>query len=195
MLSQERPFYLWANDQNPLTVSELDDLDEKLSQAQGELMNTMCGIIMPIITDNVPLGTLLCDGSTHERADYPILYDAIDTHYKISSSQFTVPDLRGVFVLGASSSHAQNSSGGSETHTQTVLEMPSHSHTTIPHTHTESLAAPTAITIGAGVPAPSALPAIGVTGASGVTVNSEGGSQAMDIMPPFYALRYVVIAL
>ncbi len=195
MLSQERSLYLWANDQYPLTESEVDDLDAKISEAQYNLMHPLVGLIMPICTDVLPEGTLLCDGTSYTRVDYPNLYAALDPVFIIDADNFIVPDLRDVFVLSAGPSHAVGGTGGAETHTQTISEMPSHAHTTVPHTHTEVTALPTPITIGAGVPAPSAIPGVGVTGASGVTVDNEGGGAAFSIMPPFFALRYIVVAL
>lgn len=195
MLSQERSLWLWANDQNPLTESEIDDLDNKISTAQGELMHPLVGMIFPSAAQTTPQGTLLCDGSTYARSDYPNLYDALDPAFIIDSTSFFVPDLRGNFVLGESASHTIASSGGAETHTQTIGELAPHDHTTIPHVHSEVTALPTPITIGAGVPAPSAIPGVGLTGSSDVIVNSEGGGNPMDIMPPFYTLRYVMVAL
>lgn len=195
MLSQERPLYLWMNDQNPLSESEIDDLDNKLSTAQGQLMQPLVGLIMPICTQDLPQGTLLCDGSIHQRADYPNLYDAIAPAFHIDADSFTVPDLRDRFVLGAGPDHAAYSSGGSFEHTQTIAEMPTHSHTSPPHSHTESAAAPSTVTIGLEVPVPAAVPAGSVTGAASVTIDSAGGGDAMDITPPFVALRDVVVAL
>lgn len=195
MLSQERPLYLWANDQNPLTESEIDDLDNRLSTAQGQLMQTLCGLIMPICSQSSPEGTLLCDGTVYNRVDYPNLYDVLDPAFIIDADTFMTPDLSDKFVLSSGASFAVNSTGGNSTHTQTVAEMPAHSHTTIPHSHAEITAAPTAITIGPGVPAPSAIPGVGVTGSADVFVNNEGGDLPMDIMPPYFALRYVVVAL
>lgn len=195
MLAQERSIWLWANDQNPLSESELDDLDNRLSTAQGQLMYSLVGLIMPVCTTDMPQGTLLCDGSTYLRADYPNLYDAIDASLHIDADSFVVPDLRDRFVLGAGTGHAAYTTGGSFDHTQSIAEMPAHSHSTQPHAHAESAAAPTAIAIGPGVPAPSALPAVSTTGLATVIVDSAGSGAAMDITPPFYALKYVVVAL
>jgi len=195
MLSQERPLYLWANDQNPLTESEIDDLDNKLSTAQGQLMQPLVGLIMPICTLTAPEGTLICDGSTYERDDYPNLYDALDPVYRLSGTQFVVPDLRERFILGSGASHADNTTGGSFEHVQTSGELAAHTHTDVPHAHTEITSVPTAIAIGPGVPAPSAIPGAGLTGTASVTINSAGNSEPMDITPPFLALRFVVVAL
>jgi len=195
MLSQERPLYLWANDQYPLSESEIDDLDNKLSTAQGCLMQPLVGLIMPVCTAALPQGTLLCDGATYLRVDYPNLYAALDLVYIVDADQFIVPDLRDRFVMSSGPLHADGTTGGSATHTMTVGELVPHSHDNIPHSHTESAAAPTAIAIGPGVPAPSAVPAASVTGSTSITIDSTGGGEPMNILPPFAALRYVVVAL
>lgn len=195
MLSQERPFYFWMNDQNPLSESEIDDLDNKLSTAQGQLMQTIVGLIMPICTATLPQGTLLCDGSTYQRADYPNLYDALDTFYHLNADEFSVPDLSDRFVLGAGTGHSVNTSGGSFEHTQTEAELAPHSHTSPPHAHSEIAAAPTIVNGGLEAPASSASPFTTTTGLTSVSIDSTGGGSPMDITPPYVALRYVVVAL
>lgn len=195
IFAQALPLYLWANNQYPLDQAQIDDLMNKQARALGQLMHPLVGLIMPVCTQVLPDGTLLCDGATYNRSDYPNLYDAIDTFYHVDADTFTVPDLTGKFVLGPDGAHPVNSGGGSFDHVQTVGELASHSHTSAPHSHTESAAAPTAIAIGPGVPAPSALPAGSVTGATAVSIDSAGSSEPMDITPPFMALRYVVVAL
>lgn len=195
MLSQERSIWLWANDQNPLTESELDDLDNKLSTAQGQLMQSLVGMIMPVATADLPAGTLLCDGATYLRADYPNLYDALDPAFIVDADSFTVPDLSDRFVMGSSAAAPIGTTGGSDTVTQTVAQMPIHSHSTQPHAHAVAGAGPTAIAIGPGIPAPSALPLALSTGLATVLVDSAGAGDPMTVTPPFVALRYVVVAL
>jgi len=195
MLSQNMPLWFWMNEQNPLTESEIDDLDNRLATAGGQLMQSLVGLIMPICTDELPGGTLLCDGSVHQRADYPNLYDAIAPGYHIDADSFAVPDMRDRFVMGAGPDHAAYSTGGSFSHTQTEDELAPHAHTTLPHTHTEGIALPAIVTVGLELPTPAAVPGAGITGPADVTVNSAGGGQPMDITPRFIALRYVVVAL
>lgn len=194
MLSQERSIWLWANDQNPLSESELDDLDNRLSTAQGQLMQSLVGLIMPVCTADLPAGTLLCDGSTYARADYPNLYDALDPAYIIDADTFSVPDMTDRFILGPGT-HAANTTGGSFSHVQTIAEMPNHAHATDPHAHSEIGAVATLINGGLEAPASAATPVPGTTGLATVTVHGTGGGDAMDITPPFIALRYVVVAL
>ena len=158
-------------------------------------MHPLVGLIIPVCTEDTPEGCLLCDGSTYLRADYPNLYDAIDPGLRIDADSFIVPDLRDRFVLSAGPDHAAYSTGGSFEHTQTVAEMPAHIHTSPPHSHSESAAAPSTVTVGLELPVPAAVPAGSFTGATAVTIDSAGGGGAMDITPPFYALKYVVVAL
>jgi len=195
MLSQNMPLWFWTNNQFPLSEAEINDLEHRLANAGGRLMQPLVGLIMPVCTEALPEGTLLCDGSTYLRSDYPNLYDAIAAGYRIDADSFIVPDLRDRFILGAGPDHAAGASGGSATVTQTVDQMPAHIHTSPPHSHSESAAAPSTVTIGLEVPVPAAVPAASFTGATAVSIDSAGGGQPMDIMPPFAALRYVVVAL
>lgn len=194
MLSQNRALWFWANDQNPLDQSEIDDLDNKLSTAQGQLMQMLVGFIMPVCTAALPEGTLLCDGATYARADYPNLYDALDAAYIVDADTFVVPDLQDRFVMGAGT-HTVNSTGGSFSHTQTTGELAAHSHSSAPHSHSEITATPIFVTVGLEVPVPAAVPGVGITGATTVSISTEGSGEPMDITPPFLALRYVVVAL
>jgi microcystin-dependent protein len=195
MLSQERTSWLWYNNQFPLTDAEIDDLDNRLSTAQGQLMQPIVGLIMPVMTAAAPVGTLICDGTTYDRADYPNLYDVLDSAFIIDADHFKVPDLRDAFVMGASATNVPGATGGSATITQTEAQMAIHTHGNAPHAHTESAAAPSTVTIGVELPVPSAVPVGSVTGSTPIVIDSAGGGEPMEITPPFTALIYVVVAL
>jgi len=195
MLSQERSIWLWANDQNPLTESELNDLDNKLSTAQDQLMQSLIGLIMPVATGATPQGCLLCDGSTHSRTDYPNLYAALDSAFIIDADSFFVPDLQDLFVRGASDLNPPGTTGGETETTLTVDQLPSHTHTTQPHAHSEVAAAPTIINGGLEAPASAATPVGATTGFTTVSVDYTGGGEPVRIIPPFFSLQYVIVAL
>lgn len=92
-----------------------------------------------------PEGFLICDGSPVSRATYSDLFDVIGTDYGAGdgSSTFNLPDLSGRVVIGASSGYLLASTGGEETHTLTVSEIPTHGHTIPSHGHTSTIKATT----------------------------------------------------
>lgn len=194
ILEQASTLWQWTNDQFPLTPVEIDDLEAKLAEVQYQLMAPIVGIIMPVMTADLPAGTLLCDGSTHLRVDYPNLYAALDPAFILDADSFFVPDMTDRFVMGASATNTPGATGGSATITQTIEQMPNHSHSTDPHSHTEIGAVDVLINGGLEAPASAATAVPGTTGLATVTVHGTGGGEAMDITPPFVALRYVVVA-
>ena len=90
------------------------------------------GVVVPFAGSTVPRGWLLCNGATVSAASYPALYAAIGTVYGGNSTSFRLPDLQTRVPVGKSTSGTfltLGASGGEETHTLSVAEMPSHSHT------------------------------------------------------------------
>lgn len=154
----------------------------------------MIGAIFPYITEEPPPHCLPCDGTIYDAADYPQLYERLDSALKLPNDQFRVPDLHDRFVLCSGAEHTFMATGGAETVTLTVDQIPAHSHTTQPHAHTESVAAPSFTTIGLEPPDPMAIPGTGTTGQATVLVDDTGGGQAHENMPPYVALRYCVVA-
>lgn len=84
---------------------------------------------------NIPTGYLLCDGSTISRSTYSALFAIIGTGYGAGdgSTTFNLPDFRGRTAIGAGqgaglSVRARGDMVGTETHTLTENQMPSHIH-------------------------------------------------------------------
>lgn len=144
---------------------------------------------------------LVCDGASYLRADYPDLFIVIGTAFgSADASHFNVPDLRGRAPIGLGtgpglSTRVLGDYLGEEDHTLTVAELASHTHADTGHTHGESVAAPTAIAIGVGVPAPSALPAVGITGAGSAALANSGGGSAHNTIQPSTVINFFIVAL
>jgi microcystin-dependent protein len=91
---------------------------------------------------------LKCDGRSVERSRYPVLFDLIGTTYgSDDGSSFKLPDCRGRVVgcIGAGTGLTSRTAGtllGTETHTLTIPEMPSHNHGIIDPGHNHSITDP-----------------------------------------------------
>lgn len=142
----------------------------------------------------VPDWLLLCDGATHNRVDYPDLYDILESAFVLDVDTFKVPNLNEKFPLGATSSIG--SEAGAATHTLTTAEMPSHA-----HDYTATSGA-TWMLDTAGPPPPGAVanlgwtvtPGLGTFGYTRKSNQTAGGGSAHNNMPPHQRLRYFIVA-
>ena len=110
------------------------------------------GAVLPYAGSSAPTGFLLCYGQAISRSTYADLFSAISTTYGTGdgSSTFNVPDLRGRVVAGQDDmggSSGDNltglsggvngdtlgATGGSESHTLAIAQMPAHTHTVTAH--------------------------------------------------------------
>lgn len=191
-----------------LSPAETIELMEAMYYEYESSDACMIGAIVPFATVDAPPSCLVCDGGVYDRVDYPRLYDALLPIYQISADQFEVPDLRDRFMVAAGLTYDPVDTGGESEHTLIVDEIPGHDHTTDPHTHTDSghvhseiAAVASVINGGLEAPAPAATPSPASTGAASanltsetVTVNSTGGGQPHNNLPPYYALRFAIVA-
>jgi len=163
-----------------MTGAEAAEIFKRVLNSRMEF--SMLGTIQAIFTEDLPTFMLLCDGSVYNKDDYPSLWELLPSASK-DATTFTVPDLRERFLLGASEDYLVSSIGGSETVTLTELEIPSHTHgyqTPTFNIDIESVGVPDPT--GVGQPA---LPA---------TTTATGGGQAHENMPPYYAIRFAIVA-
>ena len=156
------------------------------------------GIIIWSGAENaVPPGWALCNGQ--------------------ASNGKTTPNLQGRFVIGPSFGRGVGSTGGAETITLSVGQLPAHNHvvsgsTTLTGAHTHTAKAPSGANQEQGYPASEnhqsfrtsdrprsyavnsdALSTEGNHSHSfNVTSASTGSGQAIDKLPPFYALAYIM---
>lgn len=166
-----------------ITVAETITFWEEIYTqfSQGDFC--MIGAIMAILNDSTPDHMLLCDGSTFAKDDYPELYDVLPTELIIDADNGSVPDLRETFVIGAGASIQEHDTGGASTHILSEAEMPAHAHLydkEIYNIDMETVGIPDPF--GVGIPP---IPTL---------TSSKGSGNAHNNMPPYYALKYVVIA-
>jgi len=143
------------------------------------------GAIQMFAATNAPSGWLLCNGSAVSRTTYSNLFSVIGTTYGTGdgSTTFNVPDMRQRFAFGANNS--LGTTGGAQTVTLTVDQMPAHTH---------------------GTHAWGADGDWGGPYLSGVNLNSTynfnfnssilstGGGQSHSNMPPYVTVNFIIYA-
>lgn len=103
--------------------------------AYSDLFGTPTGTVQAYAGTSSPKGWLLCDGSAVSRTTYAKLFALIGTTYGAGdgSTTFLVPDLRERVPVGYKSGSTEfgtlGATYGAKTHTLSISEMPSHSHT------------------------------------------------------------------
>ena len=85
-----------------------------------------------------PTGWLICNGaSLATTGAYAALFAIIGYAFGGSGASFNLPNLQGVFPLGASSTIALGAAAGAYSYTISLANLPAHAHpiTDVPHTH------------------------------------------------------------
>jgi microcystin-dependent protein len=134
-----------------------------------------------------PLGWLLCDGSTYSNSLYPNLSAILtNTYGGTPGIDFNVPNLQGRVPIGVgtavgatgATAKTLGQTGGEETHTLTVPEMPSHAHSGVADSAQNTYAP------GNGIPVPQAY-------YNGITTPA-GGDQPHNNLQPYIVLNYII---
>lgn len=142
------------------------------------------GTIVMWATNTPPDGWLLCNGKEVSRTAYAELFKVLGTSVGAAgSSSFKIPDLTGRFPLGTSGAHGLHSTGGAETHTLTVNEMPAHDHGVGGNIVQRGSGGDSFRELAGSYP-----------GGSNPSSQSVGGGQAHNNMPPFYGINFIIRA-
>lgn len=147
------------------------------------------GSIMAWGTNTPPANWLLADGSAVSRSVYSSLFAVIGTQYGVGNgtTTFNLPDLRGRVPVGKNGGTfgTLGATGGAETHTLTISEMPRHAHTLNGN-----------LGISAGTPnAPSySAAANNNTGLVAGGQAYQGGDQPHNNLQPYQVVNYIIKA-
>jgi len=166
---------------------EVDDtVDDIVSECFDALDSWYFGLMLvgqiSSFLGAVPSSWLELDGSTHDKVDFPELWETLDGQYK-DSTTFTLPDLSDLFLANAGSgTYSLGDTGGEDGHILVTAEMPGHTHTYTPPQLTldiRSVGAPTVSAAVIGPPTPT---------------GSTGDDNAHENRPPFHAVIMGIFA-
>lgn len=185
-----------------------------ISSALGGTIGAVpVGSVTAFAGSAAPSGWLLCGGQTVSRTLYSGLFLTIGTTYGAGdgSTTFALPDLRGRVVAGLddmggsaasrltstvlTASDTLGATGGSQTHTLTTTEMPSHTHTQDAHSHTIPIYVASTFTgfIGSNGHGGVFRENVGTNGAVATNQNTGGGGAHLNTQPTI-VLNYIIKA-
>jgi microcystin-dependent protein len=155
------------------------------------------GQIMIVGFNFAPKGWATCDGQLLSISQNAALFSLLGTFYGgDGKSNFALPDLRGRVPIGWGQGpglqlHDQGETGGEETVTLTLSQIPSHTHTamgaaSVANTGSPSnayWAMPRALLYSAAAPN---------TAMNGAALDTVGGGQPHDNMKPYLVMTYVI---
>ena len=173
------------------------------------------GAIIAFAGSDAPEDWLLCDGDAVSRTEYKALFDVIGEAYGggDGNTTFNLPDLRGRFPLGldnmggtsadrvtAAEADSLAGSGGTETHTLVIGEMPEHSHG-VDHAYNDTnsgygtiaayhVGSNTILTSAANEDAQTPGDSSDTVG--GFFIKNRGGGSSHNNMPPYLSLNYII---
>ena len=99
--------------------SQIASLNSQIAYLQSRVVPP--GTIIPFGGPGIPDGWLLCDGSQVSSSQYPALFAAIGTAWGGNSTNFRVPDLRGVFIRGIDTRTASSTTMDPDGSSRTAL--------------------------------------------------------------------------
>ncbi len=142
-----------------------------------------------------PAGWMFCEGQLLPISEYETIFNLIGTTYGgDGQSTFALPDLRGRLPIHQGNGFTLAETGGVETVTLTVQQIPNHSHAFLASTNLAAGTAPAGQVLGkssnaAILPYGSDIP---VAALSPQAVSSIGGSQPHDNFQPYLCISFII---
>lgn len=171
---------VWEEEDALTALGYIEDLKVWLTELN--LNSVPIGGILPYAgVGDLPSGYLICDGAELSQSEYASLYAVVGDQFGTANAGFfKLPNLLARFPLGYDAMRPVGTTGGAETHTLSIDELPAHTHQIRINTLAFSS------TNGQIARGDGAAP-MGER-----TSMSTGGGLAHNNMPPFLALSYII---
>jgi len=159
-----------------------DETADFFNDVLGDFLMSQCayvGELRPFSFSPPPDKWLPLDGTAVAQADYPLLTAVCPASW-LSGGNINLPDMTAAALVGSGSGYTNGATGGSETHTLDISEIPA-------HTHSYELAIVSTDILGE-------LPAPSVNAIAPSATGSTGGGSAHNNMPPYLVVNWCIYA-
>jgi microcystin-dependent protein len=140
-----------------------------------------------------PAGWMFCEGQLLPISENEVLFNLIGTTYGgDGQSTFALPDLRGRLPVHQGNGVVQAETGGAETVTLTVNQIPAHTHPFMASTNVSQDTSPAGKTVGQSGSALLYIQDTTDTNMSPQAITTVGGSQPHDNFQPYLCISFII---
>jgi len=140
-----------------------------------------------------PAGWMFCEGQLLPISENEVLFNLIGTTYGgDGQSTFALPDLRGRLPVHQGNGIVQAETGGAETVTLTVNQIPAHTHPFMASTNVSQDTSPAGKTVGQSGSALLYIQDTTDTNMSPQAITTVGGSQPHDNFQPYLCISFII---
>jgi microcystin-dependent protein len=140
-----------------------------------------------------PVGWMFCEGQLLPISEYETLFNLIGTTYGgDGQSTFGLPDLRGRIPLHQGNGFTLAQTGGAETVTLTVSQIPSHSHPLLATSNMGNQTSPTNNVLAQSSVTSLYIEDTPTANLSPLAIASTGGSQPHNNFQPYLCVDFII---
>ena len=140
-----------------------------------------------------PRGWAFCNGQLLPINQNQALFSLLGTTYGGNGqTNFALPNLQGRVPIHVGSGHTLGEQGGEQSHTLSIAELPTHTHTLNASAANGTVTIPTNNLLGGSSNQPYRAPDNNLAAMNAGTVTNIGGSQAHLNMQPFLVLNFSI---
>ena len=140
-----------------------------------------------------PAGWMFCEGQLLPISEYETLFNLIGTTYGgDGQSTFALPDLRGRLPVHFGNGLTLAETGGAESITVTVSQMPAHSHPLLASSQNALSAQPATAVLGQPTTIDAYRVALPNANLAPTSISSVGGSQPHDNFQPYLCVDFII---